>query len=141
MSFLSYKNDLATNSTNFLILLKIRYYFVHVWPVVFSNICYANIYLFKINDGKSKTIWEICSKLIIETPGWRRWDHFGVFVFNFKQMSNIDLAFPLLPLNKQISTGLAIQLHDLTGSTKQKNRQLFATCLERWNNYKEGFKG
>ena len=40
----------------------------------------ANIYLFKINDRKSRKSCEICSKLTIKTPERRQGFRFGVLL-------------------------------------------------------------
>ena len=42
----------------------------------------AGIYLLKVNNGNTKTMCEICSKLIIKTPEQRRWRHSLVFIIN-----------------------------------------------------------
>ena len=59
----------------------------------------ADIYLFKVKNGDSRTICEICSKLIIKITERRYWPHPGVFIFNFEQISQINQLFPLLSLN------------------------------------------
>ena len=86
-------------------------------------LCLADIYLFKLNKGKTKTTHEICSKL--KTPEWRLLDllktsenHrfsvvfkgygrrcYGVFIVNFEQISHVVLVFPLLTLNNWIVAG------------------------------------
>ena len=45
------------------------------------------IYLFNINKGKIRTIWEICPKFTMKTPEWRHWRRSGVFIVNFEQIS------------------------------------------------------
>ena len=40
----------------------------------------AGIYLFKFNNGNTRTMWEICSKLTIKTPRWR---HFPAVSIGF----------------------------------------------------------
>ena len=37
-------------------------------------------YLFKDNNGNTRAIWKICSKLTKKTTGWHRSHYFGVFV-------------------------------------------------------------
>ena len=59
----------------------------------------ASIYLFKANTGNTRTMCEICSNLTVETPEWRQWHHYGVFVVNYEQISHIVLLFQLLTLN------------------------------------------
>ena len=40
----------------------------------------ANIYLFKVNNKNTRKMCEICSKLTIKTPEWRRnFEHFHTF--------------------------------------------------------------
>ena len=38
----------------------------------FMTCSLISIYLFKVNNGKSRTMYEICSNLIIKTPEQRR---------------------------------------------------------------------
>ena len=52
--------------------------------------------MFQVNNGKTKTICEICSKLIIKTS----LTSFCLFIVQFKQISHIVLVFPFLTLNK-----------------------------------------
>ena len=47
----------------------------------------AGIYLVKVNNGNTKTMREICSKLKIKTPERRQWRRSGVFIVNFEQVS------------------------------------------------------
>ena len=53
----------------------------------------AGIYLFKVNNGNTRTICKMCSKLIIKTQERRQY-HSGVFIVNFEQTSHIALVFP-----------------------------------------------
>ena len=63
--------------------------------------CPANIYLFKVNNGNTRTKCEICSKLTIKTLGQRKRHRCGVFIIDFEQISHIVwLMFSLLTLNK-----------------------------------------
>ena len=55
----------------------------------------AGIYLFKINNGTTRTMCEICSKLKIKTPKERTClHHSSVFIVNFEQILQIVLVFP-----------------------------------------------
>ena len=45
-------------------------------------------------------MYEICLKLIMQTPERRHWRHFGVFIVNFEQISHIVLVSPLQTLKK-----------------------------------------
>ena len=56
----------------------------------------TGISLLKVNNGKTKTICEICSKLTITTPECRS----GVFIVDFKQISHIVMLFQFLTLSK-----------------------------------------
>ena len=53
----------------------------------------AMIYLFKVDNENTRTIYETCSKL----------NHSGVFIVNFEEISHIThhivLVFPFLTLN------------------------------------------
>ena len=54
----------------------------------------AGIYLFKVNNGNTRKMFEICSKLTIKTPE-RYWRRSGVFIDNLEQISHIVLVFSL----------------------------------------------
>ena len=58
------------------------------------------IHMFKINNGNTRAMCEICSKLRVKTPDWRQWHRSGVSIGSFEQVSGIILAFLLLTLNK-----------------------------------------
>ena len=60
----------------------------------------VDIYLFQINDGNTREMREIPSKLAIKTPEWRHWRLSGVFIVNLEQIFHIFLVFPLFTLNK-----------------------------------------
>ena len=62
----------------------------------------AGIYLFKVNNGNTRKMLELCSKLPIKTPERRQWRRNGVFIVNFEQISNNVLMFALSTLNKEI---------------------------------------
>ena len=70
----------------------------------------AGIYFFKVNNGNTKTMCEICSKLTMNTPELRQWRRSGVVIVNFEQISNIVLVFPLLTLSKQMRARLFFRL-------------------------------
>ena len=56
------------------------------------------IYLFIVNNGNTRTMREICSKLtmVLEPSKWRR---SGIFFINFIHTCHIVVVFPLLTLN------------------------------------------
>ena len=45
---------------------------------------WSDIYLFKINNGKTIAMRELYSKLTIKTPERRHWRRFGVFIVSFE---------------------------------------------------------
>ena len=55
--------------------------------------------LLKINNKKTITKCEICSKLTIKTPEPRHWRLSGVFNINFDFISHLILMFLLLTVN------------------------------------------
>ena len=52
--------------------------------------------MFKDSDGNMTVTCEICSKLIINTPGRSHWRRSGIFIVKFEKMSQIVPMFPLL---------------------------------------------
>ena len=75
-----------------------NYYFVNSWN--FSMHSFSRIYLFKVSNGNTRRMYEICSKLTIEALERRHWHHSGVFFVDIEQISYIVLVFLLLALNK-----------------------------------------
>ena len=59
----------------------------------------VGIYMFKVNNRKSRARYEVCSKLTIKTPHRRQWRRSGVFIVNFEHISHLVLVFLLLTLN------------------------------------------
>ena len=57
----------------------------------------VSIYFFKVNNGNSREICELCSKLRIKPPDQRLQP--GGSIVHFEQISRIILLFPLLILN------------------------------------------
>ena len=53
----------------------------------------ANNYLLKVYNGNTKTIYEICSVLIIKTLQQRQWYRSGVFIVKFEHISQIVVVF------------------------------------------------
>ena len=60
----------------------------------------ADIYMFKVNNGNTRKMCEICSKLTIKTPERRNRRHSSVFTVDFEQFSHMALVFPLWTLIK-----------------------------------------
>ena len=58
--------------------------------------------MFKVKNGQTRTMCEICSKLIIKTLQWRC---SAVFIVNFGQISHIVLVFLMLTLNNKCRLG------------------------------------
>ena len=46
----------------------------------------ADIYLLKVNNVNTMTIYEIYSELTIKTPEWHHWHCSGVFIVNSEQI-------------------------------------------------------
>ena len=59
----------------------------------------ACTYLLKLNNRKTRTRCELCSKLTLKTPERRQWRLSGVFIVNFEQILHLVLVFILLTLN------------------------------------------
>ena len=53
----------------------------------------VGIYLLKVNNRKTGTRCEICSKLTINTPQQRHWRRSGVFTANFEHIPQLALVF------------------------------------------------
>ena len=53
----------------------------------------AGINCFKVNNGKTRTMCEIYSKLTIKTPERRHWRRSSVFIANFEQIWHIVLVY------------------------------------------------
>ena len=65
----------------------------------------AGIYLIKVNNIKTRTRCEICSKLAIKTPERYHWRRSGIFIINFEHISHLVLVFLLLTANMQLPAG------------------------------------
>ena len=53
----------------------------------------AAIYLFKVNNGNTRTMCEICSKLTINISKQCYWHRFGVFIVNMNRFHTLFLCF------------------------------------------------
>ena len=78
-------------------------FFVTPWKEKTST---AGIYLFKVNNRNTRTIYEIYSKLTIKTPKWSQWRHSGAFIVNFEHILHIALLFLLLTLKSKCQLGV-----------------------------------
>ena len=56
----------------------------------------GGIYLFKVNNGNTRTLCEICSKLTVKTRDWCQWRRSDVFINNFEHISHIFWCFHFL---------------------------------------------
>ena len=65
----------------------------------------ADIHLLKVNNGNTRTIYEIYSNVTTKTPGRHHRRLSGIFIVTFQEISHIVLVFPLLPLNKKMLAG------------------------------------
>ena len=59
----------------------------------------VGIYLLKVNNKDTRTMCEICSKLIIKTPERRQLHRSGVFTVNIKHILHLALMILVLTLN------------------------------------------
>ena len=90
--YLNVTSNNSENSKIFWNFLSKGNCIVLIWDV-------PSIYLIKFNNGNTRAMCKICSKLTIETPKRRQWSRSCVVVANFEQISHI-LVSPLLILNK-----------------------------------------
>ena len=60
----------------------------------------AGIYVIKVNDENTRTIFQTSSEFTMKTPERHQWCRFIVFIINFEKISHIVLVFTLLTLNK-----------------------------------------
>ena len=74
------------------------------------------MYLLRVSNRNTRTMWEVCSKLTRKTSKRRRC---GLFIVNFGQISLIAMVFPLLALNKV----------QLTSIRKNGHQAQFQFCL------------
>ena len=66
-----------------------------MWLIMFP----AGICLFKANNRNTRTRYEICSEVKIQTPEQRQQRCSGVFIVNFEHFSHLILVLLLLTLN------------------------------------------
>ena len=49
----------------------------------------AATYLLKVSNGNTRSMYKICSKLIVKKPQRHRWRHSGVFMVSFEHISHV----------------------------------------------------
>ena len=72
------------------------------WSFSRFRLHYPGTCMFKVNNGCTSTVYQICSQSRIKTPPRRHWHLSGVFVVNFEHNSLVILFRSLLTLNKKI---------------------------------------
>ena len=78
----------------------------------------GSIYFFKVNNGNTRTMCKICSKLITETRCHSR--RSCVFIVNFKQISHVVLVFPMSISKNQMPTRPLVQYQVLQKQAEQR---------------------
>ena len=66
------------------------------------------IYLFKVKNGNTRAMCEICSELTLKTPERPNWSLSCVFIVNCTRISHIFQVFLFLTLNKQLPAGYPV---------------------------------
>ena len=67
----------------------------------------TGVHVFKVDNGNTITMFDICSKFTTKTQEWRHWCRSVIFIVNFKQISQPILVFLLMTLNKLIPVEIA----------------------------------
>ena len=62
----------------------------------------ADIYVFNVKNGNTRTMCDTCSKLTIKTPEGRHWRCSGAFIVNSEHNSHIFLVVQMFTVNKQM---------------------------------------
>ena len=75
------------------------------WKLDQTSIC-----LFNVDNGDTRTMCQICSKLTIMSPERHQWCRSGVFIVKLEQTSHIDMLLQLLTLNKRIPAGVSLMI-------------------------------
>ena len=65
--------------------------------------------MFKVNNRKTRTRCELCSKLTIKTPKRRQCRRSGVFIVNFEHISHSALVFLSLTLIMYWPAGFTVE--------------------------------
>ena len=66
--------------------------FVMSWKSKRVNVP-VGIYYFEVNNGNTRAMCKICSKLTIKTPGQRQWHRSSVSIVNFEKISHNAQVF------------------------------------------------
>ena len=85
-------------------IITYRVIYLSLWELI-PAIPASFHYLLRVNDRKTTTRCQICSKLTIKTPKGRQWRRSGVFIVSFEHVSHLVLVFLLLTLNKYLAPG------------------------------------
>ena len=56
--------------------------------------------LLQVNNGNTRKMCEICTRLTVKTPEQSQRRSSGVFIVNFEHISHLFLLFSLFTLNK-----------------------------------------
>ena len=67
-----------------------------IWSVFFHVVAPSRHLLFKSNNGNTRTMCEICSKLMIRTAEQLHWRHSGVFTVNLNRIHAFLCSFPCI---------------------------------------------
>ena len=86
--------ELTHSSPDPCYLITVRNIFKNV--VKDFNTFPVSIYLIKVSNGITRTIYKICLKLAINESERLHGLRSGVFIINFKQISDMVLLFPSL---------------------------------------------
>ena len=67
--------------------------------IYFVNFDPADIYLFKVNNRKTRKRWETCSKLAMKTPERRNWRRSSILIVSFEDIPHLFVVFLLLTMS------------------------------------------
>ena len=84
---------------------KVKASFFSSYRPAFYTFYSAGLYLFKLNNGSTRTMLKFCSKLALKTPKPCHKRQSGAFIVNIEQILHTTLVFSLLTLNKQMAAG------------------------------------
>ena len=88
----------------FSLVLYSDFQWFHMFFIPYN--CFPAINIFKVSNGNTRTMCEICSKLTGKTPERHQWCRFGGYIIDLEQFSDLVLVFPLMTLHKLIPAGL-----------------------------------